>query len=544
MLKKTLRYPPRCASFITFNTFALLASQSWSANHTIPDMTKIAKMNSSYDIEKRKYLPYFNLGEHGCSERHHEIATTPLFSLKAKHAVEADNVAGDEDKRADEKEKSQSAILPQYGLLGFTVADQINIDAHEPIMLNTNAPNSTFICGSQGSGKSYTLATILESLIRPNEIPGKPGNPVAGVVFHYDVNSSGSIADAAHLASLGIKVDVLVPKSSARKLRNAYERELKDSPNLSVRPLKLRSKDLSVERMNKLMAFAESEGKVPLYMDVILQILRQMAYDNEKTEDDSPFSYTTFRRLLANASARFTPQQSNPMKFRLNLLESYMVDDPTRNNDGSKLFDLQPGSLTIVDLSDQFVDAATVCVLFDICLSLVEENAPSAGLVIALDEAHKYLNATVAAGNFTERLTTTIREQRHNSTRVIIATQEPTLSAKLLDLCSVSIIHRFSSPAWFETIKAHIGGASSLLTTAEQQKQLMENIVCLNTGESFVFSPSSYLCVEDEKARKLASGSVRMKTRLRIGADRGQSKMAKDVDGAAGIANGMAVVSL
>lgn len=36
----------------------------------------------------------------------------------------------------------------------------------------------------------------------------------------------------------------------------------------------------------------------------------------------------------------------------------------------------EPGSLTIVDLSDPFVDESAACALFDICLSLFLENQP------------------------------------------------------------------------------------------------------------------------------------------------------------------------
>lgn len=120
---------------------------------------------------------------------------------------------------------------------------------------------------------------------------------------------------------------------------------------------------------------------------------------------------------------------------------------------------LQPGTLTIVDLSDPFLDDATVCMLFDICLGIAREERPSCGLVIALDEAHKYMNQLPAAANFTDRLLTTVREQRHIGTRIVISTQQPTISEKLLDLCSVSIVHQFKSPAWFQAIPAYLGAA-------------------------------------------------------------------------------------
>ena len=485
---------------------------------------------TGYDAEQRGYVKYLHRDSGDRSGHKHEMATTPLFSLKAKYAAES------EGKRANgtfpfDASQSNNEILPQYGLLGFNVVDLGIVDMHEPIMLNTNAPNSAFICGSQGSGKSYTLSTMLESLLRPQLAPGKPGNPVAGVVFHYDIDSSGSVAEAAHLASLGIKVDVLVSKSNEHVLRTAYTRELKNSSNMRVRPLELRSRDLSVERMNKLMAFTEQEGKVPLYMEVIQRILREMAVASQGAD----FSYKIFRQMLDDESERFTREQSNPMNLRLALLESFMVSNARKSKDKSALLNLQPGTLTIIDLSDPFVDAATACVLFDICLSLIKENAPASGLVVALDEAHKYMNKSLAATNFTERLLTTIREQRHNGTRVIISTQEPTLSEKLLDLCSVAIVHRFSSPAWFEAIKNHLGGASSLVAEKEEQKMMMKQIVELSTGESFLFSPSSYLCVEKGTALKLGSGYLRMKTRLRISDDGGRSKMARVENGSSGL---------
>ncbi|KAK4891665.1 hypothetical protein LTR49_028655 [Elasticomyces elasticus] len=123
-----------------------------------------------------------------------------------------------------------------------------------------------------------------------------------------------------------------------------------------------------------------------------------------------------------------------------------------------KLLDLQPGTLTVVDLSNPFVDTATVCTLFDICLSVAKEKRPECGMVVALDEAHKYIDQSPAATNFTDGLLTTVREQRHIGTRVIISTQEPTISEKLLDLCSISIVHHFKSPAWFRSIRNHLGG--------------------------------------------------------------------------------------
>jgi hypothetical protein len=50
---------------------------------------------------------------------------------------------------------------------------------------------------------------------------------------------------------------------------------------------------------------------------------------------------------------------------------------------------LQPGSLTIVDLSCPCIEASSACALFDMCLSIYLEQKTTIGRVIALDEAHK-----------------------------------------------------------------------------------------------------------------------------------------------------------
>lgn len=91
-----------------------------------------------------------------------------------------------------------------------------------------------------------------------------------------------------------------------------------------------------------------------------------------------------------------------------------------------------------------------------------------------------------------------MRQQRHLATRVVIATQEPTISPVLLDLCNVTIIHRFTSPAWFRAIKAHIAGAHRDGPAAEDNpgRDLFRQIVHLGTGEALFFCPTALLDVE------------------------------------------------
>jgi hypothetical protein len=200
-----------------------------------------------------------------------------------------------------------------------------------------------------------------------------------------------------------------------------------------------------------------------------------------------------------------------------------------------KLLNSEPGTLTIVDLSDPFLDETTVCMLLDICLSIAKENRPKCVLVVTLDEAHKYMNQSPTAKNFTDRLLLTVRKQRHIGIGVIIATQEPTVSEKLLDLCSVSIVHQFKSSAWFQTIRNHLGGASIMSSSPDEQACLFEDIVGLGVRECRVFAPGAFVRMDDdEKPRRLGSGVIHMRTRTRVGVDGGVSVMVNEENDYAG----------
>ena len=65
-----------------------------------------------------------------------------------------------------------------------------------------------------------------------------------------------------------------------------------------------------------------------------------------------------------------------------------------------------------------------------------------------ISDLSQFLTQSGEAANFTEQLISIIRQQRHLASRVIISTQEPTLSPQLLELCNVAFVHRFRSPRW------------------------------------------------------------------------------------------------
>jgi hypothetical protein len=203
--------------------------------------------------------------------------------------------------------------------------------------------------------------------------------------------------------------------------------------SVSVSKFKLKPHNLDIDIMLTLMNVNES-GDTPLYMAAVTQILRQMA-----TEGGS-FNYSSFKTRLRGC--RFNPVQVNMLQMRLALLESFL---DLNNSCPEPQF--RDGEVTIMDLSDPFVDANTACILFRIGLQRYLQSE-AAGKMIVLDEAHKYMLPTPGAKALNETLVTTIRLQRHYGVRVVISTQEPTLLTDLIALCSVTVIHRFSSPEW------------------------------------------------------------------------------------------------
>jgi hypothetical protein len=151
-----------------------------------------------------------------------------------------------------------------------------NTESHmlNHIHLNTNAPWSAFICGSQGSGKSYTISCMLEGLLLKDPRIGNLNKASSAMVFHYDRigSTKPTPCEIAALCSTGIKVKILVSPSNEDAMveiyRKAYPEEF--GKNLFVQCLYLRSADLNSERIQKFMA-SKVGGEKPLYMSVSIE---------------------------------------------------------------------------------------------------------------------------------------------------------------------------------------------------------------------------------------------------------------------------------
>ncbi|KAH7324955.1 hypothetical protein B0I35DRAFT_476155 [Stachybotrys elegans] len=558
-----------------------------------------ASSASSLGPMLKSHLKLLDCGPRACQAQDETV--TPLFTESVREF-------NDSKRKNSATKNGKPALFTQYGLLGghsdrlaAMSPDDTSVETkHDPrIYYNVAAPSSVFICGSQGSGKSHTLSCLLENCMVRSSANTLP-RPLSGIVFHYDTfisDTGGSPCEAAFLSSdPNLDVRVVCAPTNIAQIKRIYA-PLK---RVRVEEFRLSQADLNTGRMLDLMAASSIQGSMPLYMHIIVRILRDMRIKSQ--EKNTSFDYATFKREIE--MAQLTKDQMAPLLQRLDTLESFMVHSQAnaytlkrpggpqqgaqkkkkkgaqqgqqgqqQGTNGSSanqgnvnqqvqqptatlaqrfqkptIWETKAGQLTIVDLSCPCVTAEMACLLFNTSLSLFLEQPSTIGRVIALDEAHKYMKDTSEASTLTESLLSTIRLQRHLGARVIISTQEPTISPRLLDLCTITIVHRFTSPDWLQILKRHLAGASDfrsksdasddsgqLTINMEQSGVLMKlfsEIITLRTGEALVFSPTALLGVDTDtdplntKLHSLGNEVMKVRIRKRVTRDGGRSIMA------------------
>lgn len=126
------------------------------------------------------------------------------------------------------------------------------------------------------------------------------------------------------------------------------------------------------------------------------------------------------------------------------------------------------------------------------------------------------------------------------------------IPSKHLDLSTMTIVHRFTSPEWFRTLGDHLAGVTMLRDIKSGEAgvkrdvaRIFAEIVGLGVGESLLFSPTAMLNgivaaedvdVNDKRKEvmqrmevlpeKLGTEWVKMRIRRRLTKDGGRSRMA------------------
>ncbi|CCX04375.1 Similar to hypothetical protein GLRG_11185 [Glomerella graminicola M1.001]; acc. no. EFQ36041 [Pyronema omphalodes CBS 100304] len=466
----------------------------------------------------------------------------PQIPAGSNAKITAGLYAPSDEELSDDDLEEMPSLDEQMCLLSMDT-----VEGEESELANTDVKNAVmFTADVLKKTKHRKLLPQYKSCLLPTRTLGLLNRPLSAMVFHFSAYTSKHAfrpCEAAFLAvpnpHFNIKpvpVTILVPPSNYLALKAAYGQ----IPNVKVYPLRLRPEDLNINAMLTLMSVNSNNSNPPLYMSTVTKILRDMAAKS------TVFDFKQFRRELVNAD--FDDRQMKPLEQRLDLLESFLVTDGKKDKGG---FEFKEGSITIVDLSCPFVDENTACVLFNICLGVyLQDNNSVAGKVVAVDEAHKYITKSPASKVLTESLLALIRQQRHYGARIIISTQEPTVDPRLMDLCSATLVHRFTSPVWFSVLKKHI----SVIEDESKDAALFRKMVDLRVGQGLLFASSAVinketavdLSVEVEKKKdesgderedassevqvenegvleKLGSRFLKIKIRKRLTADGGKS---------------------
>ncbi|KAJ7124629.1 hypothetical protein C8R43DRAFT_1240942 [Mycena crocata] len=409
----------------------------------------------------------------------HQLVTSPLLTYSAF--------------------RHRAADFPSSGLLGTSAGDRVYV--------NTNAPSSAVICGVQGSGKSHTVSCILESALIADSRIGQLPEPLSALVFHFDTQDTGRPCEAAFLSSPTMlthaalpQVTVLCSASNINRRRHAYA----SLHHVRVEPLSLSEKDLTAERMLAIMG-CDNLDTMPLYMHTVLLIIRNMGVD--------AFNYLEFKRQIA--LEQLDLKQKAMIKLRLDLLDGFLRPGAPEIESY-----FAAGGLVLVDLTDPFLDGLTAAILFDIVLGTFTQWKTTCGKLVVLDEAHKYLVNSDSA-RLTQSICNTIRLQRHLGTRVVIATQEPTvIPATILDLASIIICHRFSSPAWCSHLAQHVSAGNDSAGWYQQ-------VLLLATGDALVFCPAAVITADDcGEVGLLGREHLKLRVRPRLTMDGGASVLA------------------
>lgn len=238
------------------------------------------------------------------------------------------------------------------------------------------------------------LITLIENYLIPSDLLGVLKRPLSALVLRYDpfaTRQAFRVCEAVYLASIQHvfppeprvrSVTVLVSPFNYHTMRKIYGNL--NLPNVIVRPFKLRSRDLTCGKVEEFMKPYYSSHK-EFDMSHARQILREMSLLSDV------FDYEKFK-----AQVHKTPEfQKNIPGELLQTLEAFLnIPADTMIEDNQQyhgyLGDIDPGTLTIVDLSCPFVDKNMACILFNIYIEeFLASKKSTGGKVLAFDEAEK-----------------------------------------------------------------------------------------------------------------------------------------------------------
>jgi len=384
------------------------------------------------------------------------------------------------------------------------------------VFLNLADPFCVVALGVQGSGKSHTVATIVESCLMPVDEPAdrplvRLAKPMAVLALHFGKSAqdarelAGLFRPARELAAPHRVRPVVLVSPSFYKQRVAYYA----GSDVEVRPLLFNWASLGAAHLRAIMRL-DDEKSQQLYVSVALDLLRRYQQQGRLPDFDD------FSAEIDGLCSSGT--QAGPLKQRLQLLESVLVE-ATRNADNGLAAKHAPlaklvgsGALIVADLTDPLLSAADANGIFQVLLEQFRACDVDAGKLVVLDEAHRYLSGD---SGFASAVVDAVRVMRHEALRVVVSTQSPlTLPPEILELASVAVLHAFHSSDWYAYLASKLAIPKDGFSTVRR----------LDPGDALVFAARADLAPAEEFEEQDGRDCAVIRIRRRLTRDLGASR--------------------
>jgi hypothetical protein len=381
----------------------------------------------------------------------------------------------------------KSSASNQYGIIGQTIHNK-------KLALDLSETNTISLFGVQGGGKSYSIGTVTEMVLKQFKQVNLLPAPLAGVIFHYSesmdyapeftsmIHPNDQLGELQKLKeNYGVEADnindvvMLTPKDKMEERKLEY-------PSIEILPIAFNSKELNVQDWLFLLG---AIGNDSTYVKQLKAIMKQNRRD------------LSLQKIMESVeeSILLSNTQKALAKQKLSFASEYIDDNFTLREV------LKPGRLIVVDLRDEFIDKDEALGLFVIMLNIFSSvktiNQNPFNKFIVFDEAHKYMDNKDLTGN----IVTAIREMRHKGVSIMIASQDPpSLPNEIIELSSVVLLHKFNSPQWLKHVQKSITQLAPLQSA---------DLAALMPGEAFLWTTKA-------TDKSITTKPVKIQTRPRV----------------------------
>lgn len=343
----------------------------------------------------------------------------------------------------------KSSDSDQYGILGTSIHNK-------KIAIDLSETNTISLFGVQGGGKSYTIGTLSEMVLKPVSHINKLTHPLAGVIFHYSESMDYEPEFTSMMYPNDVEREIVLLNerygATPNKIEDVIllapvdkvdERRV-EFPSIEVRPIGFNSKELNVQDWMFLLGAIGNDSSYIKQLKAIMKEQRKnITLEGLKQSVEDSLLLSNTQKALARQRLSFAQEYIND--------EFYLKDT------------IKPERLVIVDLRDEFIDKDEALGLFVIMLNIFSgvkeiDNNPFNKFIV-FDKAHKYMDNK----DLTNNIVTAIREMRHKGVSIMIASQDPpSLPNEIIELSSIVLIHKFNSPQWLKHIQKSITQLGSL----------------------------------------------------------------------------------